>query len=119
MRSSSMAVVFLSISLSVAGCGGDHLSTVSQAGNQSVACQSPAGVSVAPDAAVVGCFRTTFQICDPTTCQDPCGASDYPMTCTGSTLTGPSPEPDATLGCSVIPIPTPSDVLFYCCPCAK
>jgi hypothetical protein len=112
--------VSLALSFSLAGCGGDHPSAVSGASDQ-LTCQSPAGVSVAPDAAVAGCFRTAsaFQICDPTTCKDACGPSDFSMTCIGPTLMGPIPEPDAALGCTVIPIPTPSDALFYCCPCAK
>jgi hypothetical protein len=118
---SIVAVVFLSLSSALAlsvGCGGDPLSTGSQVG--SLSCQSPAGVSEAPDAAVAGCFRSSFQICSTSTsCKPACAASDYSMTCSGAGAFGSIPEPDATLGCTVIPVPTPSDVLFYCCPCAN
>jgi hypothetical protein len=27
------------------------------------------------------------------------------------------PAPETSLGCTVIPVPTPSNVAFYCCPC--
>lgn len=122
MRSASIgAVILLALSSALGlslGCDGDRLGTGSQVG--SLSCQSPAGVSEAPDAAVAGCFRSSFQICTTSTsCKPACAASDYSMTCTGSSAVGAIPAPDATLGCTVIPVPTPSDVLFYCCPCAS
>jgi hypothetical protein len=122
MRHTSLAaVVCLSLSSAVAlsaACDGDRLGTGSQVG--SLACQSPPGVSEAPDAAVAGCFRSSFQICTgDASCQPACGASDYSLTCTGASAFGSIPEPDATLGCTVLPVPTPSSVLFYCCPCAS
>jgi hypothetical protein len=114
------AVVFLSLSSALAlsmACGGDRLDGSSQVG--SLTCQSPPGVSVAPDAAVAGCFRTAFQLCNTMSCQSACNASDYAMTCTGGSAFGSIPAPDAALGCTVLPIPTPSDLLIYCCPCAS
>jgi hypothetical protein len=72
--------------------------------NGALTCEAPA---------VPGCAASpSFQICGPSSCDDPCSASDMVMTCTGA-------SPDDALGCTVIPIPTPSNVLYFCCPCAK
>jgi hypothetical protein len=117
---SRAAVVFLSLSSALAlsvACGGDRLDGSSQVG--SLTCQSPPGVSVASDAAAAGCFRTAFQICNTMSCQSACSASDYALSCTGASAFGSIPEPDASLGCKVLPVPTPSDLLIYCCPCAN
>jgi hypothetical protein len=114
------AVISLSLSSALAlsvACGGDQLGSGSKV--SSLTCQSPPGVSAASDAAAAGCFRTAFQVCDTVSCQSACSASDYSLTCTGTKAFGPIPEPDATLGCTVLPIPTPSDLLIYCCPCAS
>jgi hypothetical protein len=120
-RPSRAAVVFLSLSSALAlsaACGGDRLDGSSQVG--SLACQSPPGVSVASDAAAAaGCVRTAFQICDTAGCHSACSASDYSLACTGASASGAIPEPDAASGCQVLPIPTPSDRLIYCCPCAN
>lgn len=67
------------------------------------------GTIVAPDGAVVT-----------GTCHSPCTQDEYTLTCLGSSsLVGAIPAPDTSLGCSAIPVPTPSNVLFYCCPCNK
>ncbi|HEX3904904.1 MAG TPA: hypothetical protein VH853_18870 [Polyangia bacterium] len=112
------AIALLSLSSALglsAACGGDRLDTDTQA--ESLTCQAPPGVSAQPDAGAAGCFRTAFQICDSMSCKDACGASDYSLSCSGASAFGSIPQPDATLGCTVLPIPTPSDVLIYCCPC--
>jgi hypothetical protein len=116
-----------------------------KAGNLSMvdagACSWPASVTSSGDASSVGCWATpTHNICkvpnggsfnaqDGTirgpdgqvvadACQDACSASEYAVTCTGDTLMPSSnPSPDTSLGCTVIPVPTPSNVAFYCCPC--
>jgi len=116
-----------------------------RAGNLSMvdagACSWPASVTSSGDASSVGCWATpTHNICkvpnggsfnaqDGTirgpdgqvvtdACQDACSASDYALTCTGDTLMPSSnPSPDTSLGCTVIPVPTPSNAAFYCCPC--
>jgi hypothetical protein len=114
------AVVLLSLSFALAlssACGSDQLGSGTQVG--SLTCESPPGVSAAPDPAAAGCFRTAFQICNTMSCQSACSASDYSMTCTGAGAVGSIPAPDSALGCTVLPIPTPSDVLIYCCPCAN
>jgi hypothetical protein len=46
------------------------------------------------------------------------GLPEYALTCTGDRMMPSSiPSPDTSLDCTVIPVPTPSNVLFYCCPC--
>jgi hypothetical protein len=50
--------------------------------------------------------------CLPSTGGNLCPASQYNLNCYGPTT------PDSALGCAVVPIPTPSGELFYCCPCA-
>ena len=112
-------------------------STIVDAG----ACRWLASVASSGDASRVGCWaKPTFDICtvpnggsvnaqDGTirgpdgqlvtgTCHDACSVSEYALTCTGDTMMPSSiPSPDTTLGCTAIPGPTPSNVLFYCCPC--
>src|SRR5664279_3618267 len=51
-------------------------------------------------------------------CSSLCGPSQYEMTCRGAAPMGTVPNLDPSLGCQVIPIPTPSSTLFYCCPCS-
>jgi hypothetical protein len=46
-----------------------------------------------------------------------CDAARYEMICSGSP--GQMPAPASSLACEIIPIPTPSNVLFYCCPYAE
>jgi hypothetical protein len=96
---------------------GDSLESTKSA----VMCASPAGVTPFPDASSVsGCYRVDDgQICGPSGCQSFCSGSTFQLTCEGGTPFGSVPAPDETLGCTVVPIPTPSNVLFYCCPCAK
>lgn len=99
----------------------------------------PATVTQTDDAGAVGCWaRASFNLCEvpnggtvnadgtttgpdgkPATnaCHDACSASEYALTCTGATLLSVAPVPDPSLGCSVIPGPTPSNETFYCCPC--
>jgi len=107
------------------------------------ACVWPASVTSTGDASTVGCWaQATFNICEvpngssvnaqngtitgpdgkPVTdaCHDACSASEYALTCTSATLLPSTiPEPDSSLGCTVIPVPTASDVLYYCCPCGQ
>jgi hypothetical protein len=89
--------------------------------NGALMCASPAGVTPAPDASTVaGCYRVDGgQICGPSGCSPLCSGSTFELTCSGGSPLNPPPAVDATLGCTVVPVPTPSDVLFYCCPCAK
>jgi hypothetical protein len=70
-------------------------------------CSWPAAADTfaASDAGASGCL--------PNTGTDLCSASQYTETCYGAST------PDASLSCTVVPIPTPANVLFYCCPCAQ
>lgn len=87
-----------------------------------VACDdAPAGVDRA--AATLdesGCLsRPEFLICEvgtETTCKDACGADEVSLTCTAPQPGAAIPEPAGSRGCHVIPVPTPSSVLYYCCP---
>jgi hypothetical protein len=52
-------------------------------------------------------------------CQGLCSAGQYELTCMSSGISGAIPDPAASLSCQIIPLPTPSNTLFYCCPCAN
>jgi hypothetical protein len=70
------------------------------------------------DAGGAGCSpHAPGMICGPSGCTSLCLATDYEMTCTSPDMSAPIPAPAPSLGCTIITIPTPSDVLFYCCPC--
>ena len=90
-----------------------------------------AGWSVVTDAAVVdggdgGVCRwpaaaNTFSAADgglsgclPSVGGNLCATAQYTLTCHGQTG---SAVPDPALQCTVVPVPTPSGVLYYCCPC--
>jgi hypothetical protein len=94
-------------------------------------CHLPAPVEVRTDPPVPGCFaRSPAALCavrngatvnaadggvsgGTESCASLCKASQYEMVCDP-----PEETPDPSLGCRVIPIPTPSCCLYYCCPCA-
>jgi ABC-type Fe3+-hydroxamate transport system substrate-binding protein len=69
-------------------------------------CQVSNGATVLADGGVVNGTET---------CTSLCGDSQYELSC----MEAPSANPDPSLGCTVIPIPTPADVTLYCCPCAN
>jgi hypothetical protein len=126
--------LFAALALCVSACSGATTSTSSSSNQQADgveggACNYPASVEVNADPTGSGCFaKTPGQICQVSngatilldggvsggteSCQSMCGASQYEMTCRN--VSGPADS----LGCQVIPIPTPANVLFYCCPCA-
>jgi hypothetical protein len=63
---------------------------------------------VAPDKGLGGCVATTGgSMCTP---------SQYAVGCHASGSSS-IPAPDSSLGCKVVPLPTPPGSLFYCCPC--
>ena len=121
--------------------GGADANTANSIVPDAGACGWPASFTSSGDASSVGCWATpTHNICkvpnggsfneqDGTVrgpdgqvvtdaCQDVCLASEYSLTCTGDGMMPASmPSPDTSLGCTVIPVPTPSNVSFYCCPC--
>jgi hypothetical protein len=134
------------LALASSGCSSSSPSTGSSSGAPSTAdqgavasaetCHYPANVEAASDAAAsAGCLASPpHSICEVSngaiiaadgsvtggteSCRPLCPASTYELTCTGAQIMSSIPDPDPSLSCQVIPIPTPSDVLFYCCPCA-
>jgi hypothetical protein len=110
--------------------------------NDGGACQYPATANSFDDASAVGCAPHAFDICavpnggtvgsdgsvtasDGTlvndACHSACDSNQYALACTGNRAIDTfAPEPDPSLGCTVIPIPgnTPWAVR-YCCPCAR
>ena len=108
------AVVLTSLLLFNASCeeGGGSGGGVERTSKATTLCPVP------PDPAVSGCFaREPSQICSPDGCKDLCAASETPVTCSTTELTGSIPEPDAAAGCRILRLPTPSNALFYCCKC--
>jgi hypothetical protein len=94
-------------------------------------CRYPASVDVNSSPSSPGCFaHPPGKICQVSngavvnvdgsvsngteSCQSLCGASQYEMTCMDTNA-----EPDPSLECKVVPIPTPSCCLYYCCACAN
>jgi len=83
-------------------------------------CQVPGGsvVTAAPQGDLVSIETPDGGV---VSCSDYCSAAQYALSCHGaaspdSIPTIPSPAP--ALNCNVVPIPTPSTLLVYCCPCA-
>src|SRR5580698_3930617 len=116
----------------VVGCGAGNKTA------QDPVCHYPANADTDGDGSMSGCHAgAPGQICEVSngatingadggvtggteSCQGQCGAAQYELTCTSASILGGSiPAPAASLDCQIIPIPTPSDALFYCCPCAN
>jgi hypothetical protein len=125
----------LAVLLALGGaCGSGGSRDTSFAG----VCSSPAATNTFGAATSVGCEpEPTFQICEvpsgatlnpdgtytpPATCTNPCAPGGYALRCTAPAADGiptaPIPAPDPGLRCEVLPLPTPSNVTFYCCACA-
>jgi hypothetical protein len=106
-------VILFSLAIAV-GCGG--AGETSKGLTNGGSCHWPDGVSAATDASTKGCAaRSAFNICEVApdgrqTCTDACSSSQYSLTCDQA-------SPAAEWGCTAIPIPTPANVLVYCCPC--
>jgi hypothetical protein len=73
-------------------------------------CEVPSGSTVQADGSVLTPGGGVVS------CADACSPSEYSLTCTGA-RDQPIPQPASSLNCKAIPIPTPSNELFYCCPC--
>ncbi len=102
-------------------------------------CNSPEAANTFDAITSAGCVPApTFQICEvadgavlnpdgtytpPAKCNDPCAPGGYALRCSGETLSmdpptfSPMPAPDPSLGCRVLPIPTPPNLTVYCCAC--
>jgi hypothetical protein len=74
-------------------------------------CRWPAAANTftSADAGLSGCL--------PSTGGNLCASPQFTLTCHGNGTSAPS-VPDPALKCTVVPVPTPSGVLFYCCPCS-
>jgi hypothetical protein len=127
------------LALVVAGCSSSSSSpstssTAAQTGAGT--CTYPAAAKAGTPASGMGCFAApSGQSCQVSngatvladggvengteTCTSQCAASEYELTCNSGSVMGSIPDPDPSLDCKVIAQPTPSDLLFYCCPCAN
>jgi hypothetical protein len=75
-------------------------------------CRWPASANTfsSGDGAVSGCL--------PSTGGTLCSSGQYALSCYGNGTAAPV-APDGALQCAVVPVPTPSNVLLYCCPCGS
>jgi len=80
-------------------------------GDGGAMCRLPAAANTfaGGDAGLSGCL--------PNAGGNLCASSQYGLSCYGNTTSPPS-APDMALKCTIVPIPTPTNVLLYCCPCA-
>lgn len=121
----------LDVDAAVADVGQTDAAACSAPPTDGGSCRYPGNVQVCSDPAGPGCFaHAPGQIClvsngatilpdggvsgGTESCNSICGASQYEMTCMDTDA-----APDPSLGCQLIPIPTPSCCLYYCCPCAE
>jgi len=75
-------------------------------------CAVPDGSILHADGSITTPSGQTIAACHPA-----CPFSEYYLECNaGPQLGAEIPAPADALGCRVVPLPTPSSVLFYCCP---
>lgn len=124
------------LAATILACGGSVAPAASDAATPSVVdaaadAVTPSSVDAAPDviaACVVPPAADTFDDASARGCwphadftingADACRSYEYALTCefdAGEIGTLPAPS----LGCTVIPVPTPPNALFYCCLCAS
>jgi hypothetical protein len=81
-------------------------------------CSWPANLTPSGDESAVGCwaYAVTGKADGGTFA---CSSSEYSLDCVGAMppSTMSIPAPDSSLGCRILPIPTPSNRLYHCCPC--
>jgi hypothetical protein len=113
--------------------------TSSDAGTSSAACNWPATADTFDASVNQGCKpHPTFEICQVPNgsliladggvvtpdggmvdCNNACSSTQYSLTCSSAAVFGETiPSPDPSLDCAIIPISTPSNFDFYCCPCS-
>jgi hypothetical protein len=129
---------FAALVLVVAGCSSSSSPSTSSTSAQTGAgmCTYPAAAKAGTPALGMGCFAAPAgQSCEVSngatvtidggvengteTCTSQCSASEYEVTCNSGSIMGSIPDPDPSLNCQAIREPTPSNLLFYCCPCAN
>jgi hypothetical protein len=88
------------------------------------ACTWPAKFTSSSDGSAVGCWaHANSGPVDAS--QITCSSAEYALGCVGEWPYSADggyvhltvPEPDASLGCRILPIPTMVNTSFYCCPC--
>ena len=130
----SLRCLLAAAALSASCASGDG---ASERGDRLIpACAVPAAANTYDAGTGVGCSpRTMFQVCEvpsgsivhadgtittpagtTVSCSNRCTPEEYALDCTG--LVAEHPVPDPALGCEVIPVPTPGNAAYYCCPCA-
>ena len=88
-------------------------------------CTWPAGFTPIGDENAVGCWAHTVP--GPVDAsQMACSSAEYALGCVGDIQRFDSgcqvrtmPAPDSSLGCRLLPLPTPSNSSLYCCPCGQ
>jgi hypothetical protein len=89
------------------------------------ACTWPAGFTSTGDSSAVGCWAHAISgVIDAGLLS--CGSSEYTLHCVGDIQQFDSgcqmrtmPAPDFSLGCRLLPLPTPSNQSYYCCTCGE
>jgi hypothetical protein len=98
------------------GSGEIDAGSIADAGNPSDAavCRWPAGADTyqLSDGGKSGCHPSTGGNLCPS-------SSDYTLSCYGGAEGGALSTPSASLGCAIVTLPTPTNLEFYCCPCAQ
>ncbi len=139
MANTRFALTFVLAANLCAACSGSPGGNGSQQNSQLIpACTWPAAADTLNVAFGTGCSpKSMFDICQVpngsivhadgsittpdggiVSCSDYCLPTEYALNCYGA-ATGTVPTPDLSLNCRAIAIPTPSNALFYCCPCAQ
>jgi len=105
--------------------GGDTSGAKDSAPRDGGVCAWPERFNPTSDASVVGCWAHTISGAADGG-QFSCSSSEYALDCMGDIQRFDSgcqmktmPGPDSSLGCRVLPLPTPPNVLYYCCPCGE
>jgi hypothetical protein len=76
-------------------------------------CEVPEGSVVHDDGTVTTPAGATV------TCHDACSPTEYSLSCRGAAPDWQPPAPSPSLGCRVLPLPTPLGETIYCCPCTQ
>jgi len=86
-------------------------------------CQVPGGGVVGPDGMILGPDGNPAA---DQSCRFACVASEFALHCVGEYTwpdsgceTRTMPAPDPSLGCRILPLPTPENQAYYCCPCGR
>jgi hypothetical protein len=105
----------------ISEAGGERPNVVDGGG-----CTWPESYTPTKDGSAVGCLAHPIPgpvDADQMTCSSAVFAlgcvGEWPYTDGGRPVHPTVPTPDPSLGCRILPIPTPIDASFYCCPCGS